>query len=148
MKHYLRYADDFVILHKDKELLKNFVPRIGGFLSGRLKLSLHPQKLSIRKIRRGVDFLGYVCCPYFRTIRTKTKKRMFKKIDERNGEMLAGKRDKESFNQTLQSYLGMLRHADSHYLIKEFAASFTEYEVNTNVYNSDECVIRELRRIF
>ena len=44
---------------------------------------------------------------------------MFKKFHQRRNEMLAGDRAAESFNQTLQSYLGLLQHANSHQLRKK-----------------------------
>lgn len=116
IRYYLRYADDFVILNREKSFLENIIPAISDFLEKRLKLSLHSQKVSIRKIRQGVDFLGYVCCLNFRVIRTKTKKRMFKKIEARKQKMLDGERSAESLNQTLQNYLGMLQHANSYCL--------------------------------
>lgn len=119
VKHYFRYADDFVLLHQDKDYLEKLIDSIGNFLDGELKLRLHPQKVFIQKLKQGVDFLGYVCFPYCRTIRTKTKKRMFKKLDRRKKEMQTNEITDESFNQTLQSYLGLLKHANSHRLVKK-----------------------------
>ncbi|MBI2634279.1 group II intron reverse transcriptase domain-containing protein [Candidatus Peregrinibacteria bacterium] len=119
LKYYLRYADDFVVLHQDKDLLRKTISRIDRFLQEKLKLHLHPQKISVRNLKQGVDFLGYVCLPYSRVIRTKTKKRMFRKFQNRKQEMLAGKRTSESLNQSAQSYLGMLQHANSYHLTKK-----------------------------
>ena len=119
VKHYFRYADDFVLLHQDKDYLEKLIDSIGNFLDEELKLRLHPQKVFIQKLKQGVDFLGYVCFPYCRTIRTKTKKRMFKKLNQRKNEMQMKEITAESFNQTLQSYLGPLKHANSHRLIKK-----------------------------
>lgn len=118
VEYYFRYADDFVLLHQDKDYLEKLIDSIGNFLDGELKLRLHPQKVFIQKLKQGVDFLGYVCFPYCRTIRTKTKKRMLKKLNQRKNEMFAGERTDESFNQTLQSYLGLLKHANAHNLSK------------------------------
>lgn len=52
-------------------------------------------------------------------IRTKTKKRMLKKLNHRKEEMVAGKITGDSFNQTLQSYFGLLRCANTHRLVKK-----------------------------
>jgi retron-type reverse transcriptase len=119
VEYYFRYADDFVLLHKDKDYLQKLIESIGVFLEQELKLRLHPQKVFIRKLKQGIDFLGYVCFPYCRTIRTKTKKRMFKKFNQRKDELFAGERTDESFNQTLQSYLGILQHTNSYGLTKK-----------------------------
>jgi RNA-directed DNA polymerase len=119
VKYYFRYADDFVLLDQNKDYLQKLIGSISAFLEQELKLRLHPQKVFIRKLKQGMDFLGYVCFPYYRAIRTKTKKRMFKKFHQRREEMIAGDRTGESFNQTLQSYLGLLKYSNSHRLIKK-----------------------------
>ncbi|MDD5519040.1 MAG: reverse transcriptase domain-containing protein [Candidatus Omnitrophica bacterium] len=59
-KYYLRYVDDFVILHRDKEQLDAWRKEIGQLLKNRLNLSLHPGKQVIRPVSNGVDFLGYI----------------------------------------------------------------------------------------
>jgi hypothetical protein len=119
VEHYFRYVDDFVLLHQDRDYLEKLIDSIGNFLDRELKLRLHPQKVFIRKLKKGIDFLGYVCFPYCRLIRTKTKKRMFKKFHQRRAQLLGGERTDESFNQTLQSYLGLLKHANSYHLTKK-----------------------------
>jgi len=111
IKHYLRYCDDFVIISRNNKYLKSIIPIIDNFLKRRLKLHLHPDKIVIKKYNQGVDFLGYVSFPYHRILRIKTRKRMFKKIK--------CKMEKESFNQTVQSYLGILKHCNSYKLEME-----------------------------
>lgn len=97
-KHYLRYCDDFIILGYNPETLKETVNQIDSFLQKCLKLYLHPNKIIIRKYRQGIDFLGYVILPHHRVLRTKTKSRILKKINE-------------SINEhSLQSYFGVLSH--------------------------------------
>lgn len=119
VEHYFRYADDFVLLHQSKDYLQELIEPIDSFLERELKLRLHPQKVFIRKLKQGIDFLGYVCFPHCRTIRTKTKKRMFKKSNQRKNELTAGEIINKSFNQTLQSYIGLLKHANGHRLTEK-----------------------------
>ena len=83
-----------------------------------LKLSLHPDKIIIKKYHQGIDFLGYVSFPYYRILRTKTKNRMFKKIGQRSKYLKQNKITERSFNQTAQSYLGILKQCNS-YKLKE-----------------------------
>lgn len=110
IKHYLRYCDDFVILDKNESSLIKFVDLIDIFLKEKLKLSLHADKIIIRKYHQGIDFLGYVVLPHYRVLRTKTKKRIFRKIQRRSYNLQTGLISEESFNQSLQSYLGVLKH--------------------------------------
>ncbi len=101
IKSYLRYADDFIFLSRDRNELEELIPKIAVFLKNKLKLKLHPNKIIIRKLRQGIDFLGYVVLPHYRILRTKTKKRMLKKIN----------------NQNSASYLGLLKHCCGYKLL-------------------------------
>jgi len=110
IKFYVRYADDFAILSQKKDFLEDLIPKIEDFLRMELNLKLHEKKVIIRNLKHGVDFLGYVILPHVILPRTKTKRRMFKKIDIKISEYNSGKISDFSLNQTSQSYLGYLSH--------------------------------------
>ncbi|MEK7189296.1 MAG: hypothetical protein AAB671_02240 [Patescibacteria group bacterium] len=94
------------------------------FLRDRLALELHPQKITIRKYSQGVDFLGYVLLPHYRLLRTKTKRRMMRKLETCAAEREAGRITQERFNQSLQSCLGVLSHSDAYRLSEELENQF------------------------
>jgi hypothetical protein len=110
VKNYFRYADDFIIMHQDQNYLKLILAEIQKFLKQELALKLHPQKIQIRKFCQGIDFLGYIILPHYVVLRTKTKNRMFRKMKIKRQRLETGLINQESFNQSLQSYLGMLKH--------------------------------------
>lgn len=116
IKYYLRYADDFMIIASDKNFLLPCIDTSQQFLRDNLLLELHPKKITIRKLSWGIDFLGYIVLPYHILPRTKTKRRMFKKIDTRAREYYKGAIDKFSLDQTLASYAGYLSHANGYEL--------------------------------
>jgi RNA-directed DNA polymerase len=113
-KNYFRYADDFIIAHPDKEYLLHSLKEIKNFLGNELNLQLHPKKVSIRKFHQGIDFLGYVILPHHKVLRTKTKKRMYRKLKEKHAQLKNGIISKEKFDQSLQSYLGILKHCEGY----------------------------------
>ena len=119
VKYYLRYCDDFTILGDDLEKISMLVDRIGSFLMKKLKLSLHEDKIIIKKHRQGIDFLGYVVLPNHRVIRTKTRKRIINKIINRREELGDDLISQESFKQSLNSFLGMIDHCNGYELEKE-----------------------------
>ncbi len=49
VKHYARYTDDFVIVSGNCDYLKQLLIPIRLFLKEKLKLELHPNKVTIRK---------------------------------------------------------------------------------------------------
>jgi len=109
-KSYLRYADDFILISKNKDLLLQNVVEIQKFLKQNLKLDLHPNKVFIKKLRQGVDFVGYVILPNANVLRTKTKVRIFGKLKKAQKELNTGKMSKEKFQQIRASYFGVLKH--------------------------------------
>jgi len=114
IKYYLRYCDDFAIVNKDKKYLENLIPQIDNFLKQELKLNLHARKTIYRKYLQGVDFLGYVILPHHKVLRTKTKKRMIRKLETKKLELKQNIITQEKFNASLNSYLGMLGHCEGH----------------------------------
>lgn len=106
-KYYVRYADDFVTLSPNRRWLESLIPQIAAFLSQRLKLELHPEKLFLQTLASGVDFLGWVHFPDHRVLRTATKRRMMKRLEENRSQA------------TLNSYFGLLSHGNTEKLQKE-----------------------------
>lgn len=54
----VRYADDFVVIHKDKEVLEKAMPIIQNFLGSR-GLEFNVDKTQLVSIKEGFDFLGF-----------------------------------------------------------------------------------------
>ncbi len=103
-KYYIRYADDFIILSYDKSWLEELLPKIGDFLSEELALQLHPDKVFIKTLYSGIDFLGWVHFPKYRVLRTSTKWRMFARLE------------KTQKDEVISSYLGLLKHGNANKL--------------------------------
>jgi len=99
-RHYLRYADDFIVLSGNREWLEIILPEMRNFLANRLILALHPKKVSIKTLASGVDVLGWVHFPDHRVLRTTTKRRAISRVAA------------DSNEQRVASYLGMLKHGN------------------------------------
>ena len=94
LRHVLRYGDDLILLHVDRSVLERALPAVSTFLEERLQLSLHPRKTILQPFHRGTDVLGFVCFPHYRVLRTKTRRRLLRRISEKNA----------------TSYFGLLSH--------------------------------------
>jgi RNA-directed DNA polymerase len=101
-RYYVRYADDFVTFSHDRAWLEDLLPKIREFLGERLRLELHPSKVSIATVASGVDYLGWVHFPDHRVLRTVTKRRV-----------LRGIRNSQGKREVVQSYLGLLGHGNA-----------------------------------
>ncbi len=77
---YLRYVDDFVLLHESAEQLHTWKSAIESFLADRLRLKLHPNKTLVQPIHRGCDFVGYVVRPHHIQVRRRTIRAMKRRL--------------------------------------------------------------------
>lgn len=111
-QHYLRYCDDFIILAQNETHLKGLIVSICEFLTKNLHLELHPKKVIIRKLNQGIDFVGYVLFEHHTILRTRTKQRMKRRLQTAYADYLDDKINAASLDQRVQSYLGILSHAN------------------------------------
>src|SRR6185437_10005969 len=58
---YMRYVDDFVLVHESRAQLMAWQDAIARFLGERLRLELKAE-VRLRPLDSGIDFLGYVLC--------------------------------------------------------------------------------------
>ena len=100
-RYYLRYADDFAVISHNRAYLESILVPMQRFLEEKLKLSMHPDKIFIKTIASGIDFLGWVHFSDHRVLRTATKRRMLRRIAEHPSP------------ETMRSYLGLLRHGNA-----------------------------------
>lgn len=111
-QYYIRYADDFIFLSRDKFRLLSIVQQVQEFVQTNLSLSLHPDKVFIKTLASGVDFLGWLSFLDHRVLRNKTKQRMFRNIRQTPKEA------------TIQSYLGLISHGNTQKLRQQVMGEY------------------------
>lgn len=132
VKHYARYTDDFVIVSESREYLLNLLPRIQLFLKDKLKIQMHPNKITVTKFSHGIDYLGYVLFPYFTLVRKRTRQRALRKINEKILLYRQGEISKDKLHATLMAYLGVFSHANAYRFSEKLK---NEYLFNINNIN-------------
>ena len=127
MRYYGRYADDFVIVHRDREFLKGVIPLLERFLREELGLTLHPRKRYLQHYSRGVSFLGvYIRRDALFTGR-RTKEGLYRTVGRWNAlaqESALDRSDLEAFRSSVNSYWGLMRHHNSYRLRRSSAGRF------------------------
>ncbi|WP_273913543.1 RNA-directed DNA polymerase [Pseudomonas fontis] len=101
VKHYMRYVDDFVLLHESPQQLNAWKADIEAFLPV-LGARLNPTKTILQPIERGVDFVGHVIKPWRRV----TRKRSVAQAMKRTAAVPV-----EQLRETANSYFGLLTQA-------------------------------------
>lgn len=101
-RHYIRYVDDFVLLHESAQWLNEAKGRIEAVLHDQLAARLNPKKTVLQPIDRGIDFVGQVIKPWRRTLRRRT----FNEAISRTRSM-----ESDGLFETANSYFGLLRQS-------------------------------------
>lgn len=116
-KYYIRYVDDFVILHENKENLEYLKERISEFLKNKLKLEIHPNKSKIISLSHGIDFVGFRNFYYFRLLRKRNIRNMERKIKEYQRGLVC----KDKIREIFQGWQAYAKWADSYRLRKSLS---------------------------
>ncbi|MEO8153600.1 MAG: RNA-directed DNA polymerase [Rhizobacter sp.] len=100
--YYVRYVDDFVILHESTDWLNGALARLTEWLPKELGGRLNPHKTILQPVDRGVDFVGHVIKPWRRTTRPRSLNTALHRIEAMPAAELFA---------TGNSYFGLLRQA-------------------------------------
>jgi len=103
-RHYIRYVDDFILLHRDPHWLNAALKGINAFVRERLNVRLNTSKTILQPVDRGVDFVGSVIRPWSRRTRKRTKNEALHRIACLPADRVW---------QTANSYFGLLRQSPS-----------------------------------
>ena len=125
IKYYIRYMDDFVLIHNDKDYLKYCRSEIEKQLNS-IGLELN-RKTGILKLSQGVKLLQwrFVLCNSGRILKRMDKKKISKqrrKIKKLYAKEIKGEVPQGTCNQSMQSYMANARRGDSFYVRKKVAA--------------------------
>jgi retron-type reverse transcriptase len=127
-KFYLRYVDDFVILHRSKEKLILYKWLISNFLKS-AKLELHQEKSKIAPLRNGINLLGYRVFYHYKLLR---KSNMLKASNKLGQLCNLLKERKVSAEYTIQSLNGWLAYAkvgNTYRMRKKMLKPFEEFRI-------------------
>ncbi len=128
-RYYIRYVDDFVLLHHSKSQLEIWKNEIDKFLKEELKLELHTEKSRIIPLSRGIDFVGFRNFYYFKLLRKRNIRKMFYKIKNyKNGEI-----SKDRILEIFQGWDAYAKWADSFVLRKKIFKEIQQIQ-NQNIF--------------
>jgi retron-type reverse transcriptase len=109
IKYYVRYMDDFVIIHHDKKYLQELKTKIEKFILGKFDLSMNP-KTGIFHERQGVDFCGYRIWPTHILPRKSTIKRAKRRLRKMAVMYRTNPGILQHAHDSIQSFLGYIKH--------------------------------------
>lgn len=133
-RYYLRYMDDFVVVHHDKKHLAAVRCEIEGFLEEHLRLKTN-NKSQIFPVSlfcgRPLDFLGYRIWPTHRKLRKNSVNRMRRRLKAMARQYSKGRISLGHIRCRLASWLGHAKHADSYHIRKKLLSA-AKFERSSN----------------
>lgn len=138
LHYYIRYMDDIIILHSDKQYLREVKDLIEKFLWDKLRLNLN-RKTAIRPIKLGIDFVGFRIYATHRKLKKSTLKKMKARLKYIRNAYRRGEIGIKEVNATMQSYFALMKHFNSYNLMKSIIKKYT-FQRNTEVrHESSRC---------
>lgn len=143
-KYYIRYVDDFVILHESKEQLENWKQQINIFLREKLKIELHPQKSRIIPLSKGIDFVGFRNYYHFRLPRKRNIKKMRNKI-------YRFEKEEMGYNNLMISFQGWqayVKWSNSYNIRKNLLREIARIKYKKSEATKSKVILNELSAVF
>lgn len=128
VKRYVRYMDDFCIVHHDKKYLHALRAHIEDWLHEHLLLHTnHKTQVVVVANRNGMalDFVGYRIYPTHRRLRRDSIKRIKTSLKRLQRHYAAGKIDMDKVGPVVQSWIAHAKQADTHGLRTKILSSFS-----------------------
>ncbi len=111
IKEYIRYMDDMVLWHDDKEVLQKAFQEIRNYVQTELSMELKPEQLNWSTV--GLPFLGYKIFPYTVKLTRRSKLRFIKKMRYLDEKYHSGEWSEEMCQRRVLPLLAFVKHADT-----------------------------------
>ncbi|GHV24806.1 hypothetical protein FACS1894176_01900 [Bacteroidia bacterium] len=108
---YVRYMDDMVLWHSDKQLLLKAAEKLEIYIRCSLKMELKPQ--CVNTVDRGVPFLGYVLFPEVVRLNKNSKKRFLRKYKKYEEKLRSGSWSQQEYACHILPLMAFTRFADA-----------------------------------
>lgn len=118
VKYYFRYADDIVILHSDKQFLRQLFYDMRIYLEQNLNVKFKDNWQIFKVDSRGIDFVGYRIFHTHTLLRKNIKKNFCKKIIKLNKDQYI---DKVDYKQKICSYIGWIKYCNGRNLLNKMS---------------------------
>lgn len=129
IKYYLRYMDDFILIHEDKDYLKYCLKEINRVINEH-GLTLN-NKTQIMPLAQGADMMGFHMYltetgKVIRKLRKNSKDNMRYKLKKYHKMYLNGEKSLENINMSFDSWKGHAKHGNTHHLVRSMQQLYDE----------------------
>lgn len=146
VKHYIRYVDDFVMLHNSKSQLADYMEKINIFLQESLGLMLHPFKSKILNLEEGVPFLGFKIFLHHKTLRNTNIRKFQSKLRELKVLYREKQLNREQVVECLEGWMAYAKQGNTYKYRRNLLRTFNKY---FPIRNKNEIIIsKKIKNFF
>lgn len=146
LKYYVRYADDVVIIVKNRKTAKEIKNKLVNFVNKKLNLKANKKKTQIFPINQGINTIGFKIHATHRLLRNNSKKKIKRKCKKMRQLIVDRNMNQEKAEQILNSWKGHAEHANSYNFIQSLLNKNDYIIMNDkNVFKIDMEIINKER---
>lgn len=144
IKHYVRYADDVVIIVENKEKALEIKSKIIRYTENKLNLKVNKNKTKIFPISQGVNTVGFKMHATHKLIRNDSKKKIKRKLKKMKRLIIDGKLSVDKTEQIINSWYGHAKQGNSYNFVNKALSKYDYIYLNDdNVLKVDTNKLKE-----
>ena len=120
-KFYIRYVDDFVILHSSRGQLVKWKLEINDFLKNDLKLELHPDKSRIIPLSKPIPFVGFRVFYHYKLLKKFNRRNLQRKLKKFCQDFIENKIGYDDIYESMQGSFAYIGHANNYLFGRKLA---------------------------
>jgi len=132
IKAFVRYMDDSVLWHNDKEVLLNAGLRLKQYSGGELKLTLKP--FCLNQNSHGLPFLSYLVYPDRIRLAQRSRKRFIKKLRLYANNLITGVWTQREYQDHVLPLIAFTEHAEAKEFRKKVIATDIDRSLESPIH--------------
>ena len=145
-KFYIRYMDDILLFHQNKQVLQEWQRKLTTFLYDELYLTVNPRKVRIYPSRLGVDFVGYIMYPHSKRVRASSLRRFRRKFHRYVRGYHSGAVSQERLENMVNAWSAHVRHGGGEPLIGQIVRELESHKFIAYVQKSHRANLKRLHK--
>ena len=115
-RYYIRYVDDFLILHTSRGKLQEWKEKIDTFLREKIKIELHPEKSKIISLGRPIPFMGLKIFYHHKLLKGFNRRNVQKRVHKLHQKYEDKVITYDKIYEVMQGTLAYMKHANTYRL--------------------------------
>lgn len=111
---YGRYVDDFAIISNNKQQLLKILEKAKSFLKENLNITLHPNKIYLQEVKKGVKIMGIIIKPHRTYVNNRVISNIYTRVYKWNSLKNPNVEQATKFVASINSLFGLLRQHNTY----------------------------------